>query len=80
MKELGPHHKTECKKNCKGGSILEIFKIKPIYVNSSRLSQTVLTLKNPGGGEGMFCLDPGYFGDLPRPQFQPQQPQWGIKF
>ena len=24
MKELGPHHKTECKKMCKGGSILEI--------------------------------------------------------
>ena len=50
MKELGPHHKTECKKFCKGGSILEIFKIKPIYVNSSTLLQTVLTQKNPGGG------------------------------
>ena len=34
MKEQGPHHKTKCKKNCKGGFILEIFKIKRIYANS----------------------------------------------
>ena len=27
-----------------------------------------------------FRLDPGQFGDLPRLQFQPQQPQYVIKF
>ena len=30
--------------------------------------------------ELFFRLDLGHFGDLPRPQFQPQQPQKGIKF
>ena len=27
-----------------------------------------------------FRLDPRHFGDLPRLQFQPQEPQYGIKF
>ena len=49
MKEQGPHHKTECKKNCKGGStylyIVEIFRIKRIHTcrqQISRLPQKVL--------------------------------------